>query len=70
MSEKLTKIIIEIDDCTKCAAMQRVPDPDPNDGFNDDDEKFVCGKTGQVLSSGNRPYEKQPIPESCPELTK
>ena len=55
-----------ITDCTECQNMERHPDPDPNDWFCYDDEKYVCGKTGQTLSCANRPYEKQTIPSTCP----
>ncbi|MBE7075516.1 MAG: bifunctional (p)ppGpp synthetase/guanosine-3',5'-bis(diphosphate) 3'-pyrophosphohydrolase [Clostridiales bacterium] len=56
--------------CTDCNLMKRLPDPDPNDWFCDDDEKYVCGVTGKVLSEANRPYEKQPTPPDCPILDK
>jgi len=56
--------------CNDCAEMRREPDPDPYDWFCDDDEKFVCGKTGNLLSVANRPYEKQVVPKDCPILHK
>ena len=52
--------------CTKCPAMRRELDPDPNDWFCDDDEKYICSITKQILSTGNRPYEEQLAPEDCP----
>lgn len=52
--------------CTECGAMRRERDPDPNDWFCDDDEKYICGITGRVLSVANRPYEKQIAPKDCP----
>lgn len=52
--------------CTKCPAMLREADPDPHDWFCDDDQKYICGITKQVLSSGNRPYETQLAPHDCP----
>ncbi len=52
--------------CTECGAMRRERDPDPFDWFCDDDEKYICGITGKVLSVANRPYKKQIAPKDCP----
>ena len=68
MNKKEKKRTIKIDDFTACQYMGREPDPDPNNWFEDDNQKFVCRKSGKILSSGNRPYENQPIPADCPEL--
>lgn len=52
--------------CTECGAMRRERDPDPDDWFCDDDEKYICSITNRVLSVANRPYEKQIAPKDCP----
>ena len=57
---------VPVKDCTECKHMKREADPDSYDWFCDDDEKYVCTLSKQVLSSGNRPYEKQPVPSDCP----
>ena len=56
--------------CTDCARMKRLPDPDLDDWFCDDEQKYVCGVNGRVLSVANRPYEKQIAPKDCPLLDK
>lgn len=53
-------------DCTQCDFMKRERTPDPDDWFNDDDEKYSCTKLKRVLSVMNRPYESQPTPDDCP----
>lgn len=41
--------------------------PDPDDWFNDDDEKALCTESGNKLIEGMlRPYEKVIIPDWCP----
>ena len=46
------------------------PDPDPNDWFNDDDEKALCKESKNKLIEGMlRPYEKVCIPDWCPLKT-
>lgn len=41
--------------------------PDPDDWFNDDDEKALCTESGNRLIEGMlRPYEKVIIPDWCP----
>ena len=52
--------------CTECSAMKRIQTPDPHDWFCDDDQTYICGITGNVLSEANRPYEKQIAPKNCP----
>ncbi len=54
--------------CNDCTLLKRVPAPDPHDWLCDDNEIFVCKMTNEVLSEGNRPYEKQPTPDNCPLL--
>lgn len=45
-----------------------VPDPDPNDWFND--EKALCKESENKLIEGMlRPYEKVLIPDWCPLKT-
>lgn len=44
--------------------------PDPNDWFNDDDEKALCKESKNKLIEGMlRPYEKVLIPDWCPLKT-
>lgn len=44
--------------------------PDPDDWFNDDDEKALCKETGdKVIEDMLRPYEKVAIPNWCPLKT-
>lgn len=45
-----------------------VPDPDPNDWFND--EKALCKESENKLIEGMlRPYERVLIPDWCPLKT-
>ena len=46
--------------------MVRNRTPDPYDWFCDDDEEYSCKLLNRTLSTGNRPYEKQPVPKDCP----
>lgn len=57
-NQNLIQKAIKQHDCTKCNFMERHLDPDPDDWFCDDDQKYVCGITKKVLSYANRPYEK------------
>lgn len=63
----------EITQCRECPHCKIYPDPD--DWFNDDDEKACCGivKDEQNLPKDIegmlRPYEKVGIPEWCPLRT-
>lgn len=44
--------------------------PDPNDWFNDDDEKALCKESENKLIEGMlRPYERVLIPDWCPLKT-
>jgi len=52
--------------CTDCGYMKRILTPDPSDWFCDDDQMYVCGKSGKIVSEANRPYEKQIAPKDCP----
>lgn len=57
----------EIKQCRECPHCLIVPDPDPEDWFNDDDEKALCKKSENKLIEGMlRPYEKVLIPDWCP----
>lgn len=65
----------EITQCRECPHCKIYPDPDPDDWFNDDDEKACCGlvKDEQNLPKDIegmlRPYEKVLIPDWCPLKT-
>lgn len=53
----------KITQCRECPNCRIVPDPD--DWFNDDDEKALCKEAGDML----RPYEKVAVPNWCPLKT-
>lgn len=55
----------KITQCRECPNCRIVPDPD--DWFNDDDEKALCKETGD--EDMLRPYEKVAIPNWCPLKT-
>lgn len=60
----------EIKQCRECPHCLIVPDPDPNDWFNDDDEKALCKESENKLIEGMlRPYERVLIPDWCPLKT-
>lgn len=47
----------EIKQCRECPHCLIVPDPDPNDWFNDDDEKALCKESENKLIEGMlRPF--------------
>lgn len=58
--------------CRECPSCRIIPDPDPDDLFNYDDEKALCKESGnRVIEIMLRPYEKVIIPDWCPlKLTK
>ncbi len=61
----MVEIKKEITQCRECPYCRIVPDPD--DWFNDDDEKALCAESGNRLIEGMlRPYEKVIIPDWCP----
>lgn len=68
----MTKVVYkkEIEYCRECPHCKIMPDPDPNDWFNYDDEKALCFhpdyKEGKVIDVALRPYEKVFIPTWCP----
>lgn len=54
----MVEIKKEITQCRECPYCRIVPDPD--DWFNDDDEKALCAESGNRLIEGMlRPYEKR-----------
>ena len=60
----------EITQCRECPHCRIAPDPDPDDWFNDDDEKALCKEAGNKLIEGMlRPYERVLIPDWCPLKT-
>ena len=65
---------LTIEQCRKCPHCRILPDPDPTDWFNDDDQKAICvhpqsiddRKFGKDIEGMLRPYEKVDIPKWCP----
>lgn len=65
----MTKLQFEIENCMDCPFHKIMADPDPNDWFNDDDEKIVCTKINKNITTACRPYNRRKeseIPEWCP----
>lgn len=61
----MVEIKKEIIQCRECPYCRIVPDPD--DWFNDDDEKALCKESENKLIEGTlRPYERVLIPDWCP----
>lgn len=42
----------KITQCRECPYCRITPDPDPDDWFNDDDEKALCTESGNKLIEG------------------
>lgn len=60
----------EITQCRECPHCRIAPDPDPDDWFNDDDEKALCKEVGnKLIERMSRPYERVLIPDWCPLKT-
>ena len=70
----MTTITLKINNCSECPHHEVLPDPDPDDWFNDDDVKVVCKKTKRkdnVITTACRPYnikKETDIPKWCPLL--
>lgn len=65
MSEKL------YDNCTKCSEHEILPDPDPNDWFNDNDVKVVCKLLNKNITVACRPHHIKrecDTPKWCPKI--
>lgn len=63
----MVKFEKKITQCRKCPHCRIVPDPDPSDWFNDDDEKAFCREAGhKLIENMLRPYERIIIPDWCP----
>lgn len=63
----MVEIKKEITQCRECPHCRIVPDPDPSDWFNDDDEKAFCREAGhKLIENMLRPYERIIIPDWCP----
>lgn len=65
----MTTIKLPIINCMDCPYHIVKSDPDPNDWFNDDDEKVICSKNGKTITVACRPYQKRrecSIPHWCP----
>ena len=63
---------VKITNCMDCEEHIVLPDPDPDDWFNDDDEKVLCNLSGRrEITCSCRPYQKRAecdIPDWCPKL--
>ena len=60
---------IKINFCTQCPHHRLESDPDPEDWFNDDDEKLLCAAmAGKIIDRALRPYETEKVkpPKWCP----
>jgi hypothetical protein len=58
--------------CIDCPHHLVLPDPDPNDWFNDDDMKVVCVKAQKQITCACRPYnlrKESSTPTWCPLTT-
>jgi len=56
--------------CTECGEHVVLPDPDPNDWFNDDDVKVVCRITKREITVACKPYnikDECEAPDWCPK---
>lgn len=63
----MVKFEKKITQCRECSHCRIVPDPDPSDWFNDDDEKAFCREAGhKLIENMLRPYERIIIPDWCP----
>lgn len=63
----MVKFEKKITQCRECPHCRTVPDPDPSDWFNDDDEKAFCREAGhKLIENMLRPYERIIIPDWCP----
>lgn len=65
----MSKVILEINNCTECPFHSILPDPDPSDWFCDDDVKVVCNKIKKNITVACRPYNVQKeceVPTWCP----
>lgn len=64
---------LEITNCTNCPFHRVLPDPDPDDWFNDDDVKVICTKAEKEITSACRPYnveKESKTPQWCPLIKK
>lgn len=63
----MVKFEKKITQCRECPHCRIVPDPDPSDWFNDNDEKAFCREAGhKLIENMLRPYERIIIPDWCP----
>lgn len=63
----MVKFEKKITQCRECPHCRIVPDPDPSDWFNDDDEKAFCREAGhKLIENMLRSYERIIIPDWCP----
>lgn len=68
----MAEVFLKIENCMDCPNHSVRPDPDPDDWFNDDDEKVVCVKASKEITWACRPYNKRKecdIPKWCPLKT-
>lgn len=64
-----TKKVLRTTNCIDCPLHSVLPDPDPDDWFNDDDMKVVCNLAKKEITSACRPYnlrKESDIPNWCP----
>lgn len=62
---------LAIKNCLDCPHHNVLPDPDPDDWFNDDDMRVVCTKAQKDVTRACRPYnleKESAIPNWCPLL--
>lgn len=65
----MKEIKIKIEFCSQCPYSRILPDPDPDDWFNDDDERVYCTKLNKDVARALRPYEVgkwDKVPDECP----
>ena len=65
---KVITTVTSVDYCDQCPFHKVLPDPDPDDWFNDDDVKIVCVKENKNIDVALRPHhvKNTEIPDWCP----
>ena len=63
---------VDFNTCNSCAYLRLLPDPDPSDWFDDDDQKAICGKIGKKIEGALSVFEasRVEIPSWCPKKEK
>jgi hypothetical protein len=65
----MTEKTFKLSNCMDCPHHRVEMDPDPDDWFNDDDERVFCTKQHKNITVACRPYNKRKeceIPDWCP----